>query len=189
MGTGTGTETETETVRGQDSLLRQEGGDGEVKWDAEKGRDSELTEVLGLDTLNHMVVSEQRCMADPYYLDKSQSHLSWTMRMILLDWMMEVCAEFRLKRDTFHAAASFVDRYLTLVPDVEKGQLQLVGVAALFAAAKLDGVDAPKATDFAQSTDGCYSVAQILSMEVRLVTVRLAVQLCRPWGGIWSLRL
>jgi hypothetical protein len=166
---------------GQDSLMRQEPSDADLKLESEGPRDSELTEVLGLDTLTHLVVSEQRCMADPYYLEKSQKHLTWSMRMILLDWMMEVCAEFRLKRDTFHSATNFVDRYLTLVPDVEKSQLQLVGVTALYAAAKLEGIDAPKAADFAQSTDGCYTVGQIVAMEVRLVTVSFICKLAGPW--------
>jgi len=35
------------------------------------------------------------------------------MRAILLDWMMEVCAEFNLKRETFHLAVIYVDRYLS----------------------------------------------------------------------------
>lgn len=34
------------------------------------------------------------------------------MRAILLDWMMEVCAEFGLKRETFNLALNYTDRYL-----------------------------------------------------------------------------
>jgi len=38
------------------------------------------------------------------------------MRLLLLDWMMEVCEEFGLKRETYHLAASFNDLYLSRVP-------------------------------------------------------------------------
>jgi hypothetical protein len=37
------------------------------------------------------------------------------MRAILLDWMMEVCEEFMLKRDTYYMATYFVDSYLSLI--------------------------------------------------------------------------
>ena len=29
-------------------------------------------------------------MADPYYLGRRQQHLTWSMRAILIDWMMHV---------------------------------------------------------------------------------------------------
>lgn len=35
------------------------------------------------------------------------------MREILIDWMMEVCEEFMLKRDTLFIAVDYIDRYLT----------------------------------------------------------------------------
>jgi hypothetical protein len=35
------------------------------------------------------------------------------MRLLLLDWMMEVCDEFGLKRETYHLAAYFNDMFLT----------------------------------------------------------------------------
>ena len=35
------------------------------------------------------------------------------MRLLLFDWMMEVCDEFGLKRDSFHLAAYLADLYLT----------------------------------------------------------------------------
>jgi len=37
------------------------------------------------------------------------------MRLILFDWMMEVCEEFMLKRETYYMAINYVDRYLANV--------------------------------------------------------------------------
>jgi cyclin E len=45
------------------------------------------------------------------------------MRAILLDWMMEVCMEFTLKRETFHLAVNYVDRYLSYNENIPKMQL------------------------------------------------------------------
>lgn len=42
------------------------------------------------------------------------------MRSILIDWMMEVCMEFMLKRQTFSTSVFFVDRYLSIVRNVPK---------------------------------------------------------------------
>ena len=35
------------------------------------------------------------------------------MRAILLDWMMEVSSEFLMKRETYHLAVMYVDKYLS----------------------------------------------------------------------------
>ena len=60
------------------------------------------------------------------------------MRAILIDWMMEVCMEFTLKRETFHISLNLVDRYLSKVPHIQKMELQLVGLASMYIAAKIE---------------------------------------------------
>lgn len=45
------------------------------------------------------------------------------MRAILIDWMMEVSMEFTLKRETFHYALNYVDRYLSTEANIEKWEL------------------------------------------------------------------
>jgi len=42
------------------------------------------------------------------------------MRTILLDWMMEVCAEFGLKRETFNLSLNYTDRYLLSEPGLDE---------------------------------------------------------------------
>jgi len=37
------------------------------------------------------------------------------MRAILFDWMIEVCNEFTLKRETFYSATALVDKFLSKV--------------------------------------------------------------------------
>jgi len=43
-----------------------------------------------------------------------------------------------MRRETFHVAVDFVDRYLSRTSDVAKRQLQLIGITALFVAAKVE---------------------------------------------------
>ena len=52
--------------------------------------------------------------------------------------LLQVSDVYRLRRETFHVAVDFVDRYLSRTSDVAKPQLQLVGVTALFVAAKVE---------------------------------------------------
>lgn len=42
------------------------------------------------------------------------------MRSILVDWVMEVCMEFLMKRETFHIAVNIIDRYMSVKKNVEK---------------------------------------------------------------------
>ena len=66
-------------------------------------------------------------------------------------------------------ALNYVDRYLIVVPNVAKQRLQLVGVTALWIAAKTKEVHAPKACDFAYSTDRAYTVEDLVGMEMKML--------------------
>jgi hypothetical protein len=84
--------------------------------------------------------------------------------------MMEVCMEFKLKRETYHFAVNFVDRYLSVVPGIKKVQLQLIGVACLFISAKMEEILSPKVADFSNSTDNGYSAKEIVAKEKEILT-------------------
>ena len=92
------------------------------------------------------------------------------MRAILFDWMMEVCQEYMLKRETCHYSMHYVDKYLSRVRGVRKSELQLVGVTALFVASKVEEIYPPRGIDFALTTDGAFSVEQIYATEYDLLT-------------------
>ena len=56
-----------------------------------------------------------------------------SMRAILVDWMTDVCEEYRLNSVTLFLAANFVDRFLAAT-SVHRSRLQLLGITALFIA-------------------------------------------------------
>jgi cyclin E len=95
--------------------------------------------------------------------------LQTRMRSILLDWLIEVGEVYRLHRETFYLAADFIDRYLTKTNNVQKQQLQLIGVTALFVAAKLEEIYPPKLSEFAYVTDGACTDEEILEQELLLL--------------------
>lgn len=91
------------------------------------------------------------------------------MRSVLLDWIMEVCEVYTLHRETFYLAVDYIDRYLSNTKNIHKTRLQLVGVTALFIAAKLEEIYPPKLSDFAYVTDGACSEDEILSQELLML--------------------
>jgi len=64
---------------------------------------------------------------------RKQMDITYGMRSILVDWMVEVAEEYKLDRETLCLAVSYVDRFLSLMA-VARGKLQLVGAAAMFVA-------------------------------------------------------
>jgi len=90
------------------------------------------------NTLNFLIMQENLYNPDAFYLQKTQHNINSLMRTILMDWMMEVCSEFTLKRETFHLAINYVDRYLTKVKNIEKNKLQLIGLSAMYIASKVE---------------------------------------------------
>jgi cyclin E len=92
------------------------------------------------------------------------------MREILIDWMMEVCEEFMIKRDTLYISVNFIDRYISMTDyEIPKNELQLIGVTSLLVACKVEEVYIPRMNDFALATDGGYTKEQILEMEYKVM--------------------
>lgn len=50
----------------------------------------------------------------------------------------QVCEAYLLHRQTFYLAQDFFDRYMLTQEAVDKNQLQLVGITALFIACKIE---------------------------------------------------
>lgn len=60
------------------------------------------------------------------------------MRAILIDWLMELCAQFEFKRSTFHLSINILDQYLTKTSDLPTDKFQLIGVTSLIISAKME---------------------------------------------------
>ncbi|XP_066153478.1 G1/S-specific cyclin-E [Euwallacea fornicatus] len=91
------------------------------------------------------------------------------MRAILLDWVMEVCEVYHLRRVTYYLTVDYFDRFLSLRPDVPKNQLQLVGVTCLFLASKLEEVYPPRLTELSYVCDGACTPDDILNCELLIL--------------------
>lgn len=93
------------------------------------------------------------------------------MRAILLDWLIEVCEVYKLRRETYYLSVDYLDRYLTNVSQsVLKNHLQLIGISCLFIAAKVEEIYPPKLSEFAYVTDGACAEDDILRQELLILS-------------------
>ena len=97
-----------------------------------------------------------------------ETGISARMRAILIDWMWDVHGKYRLYPETMYLAVSLLDRYLQRV-SVHRGNLQLLGLTALFLATKHEECWSPDKEALAALTDNAYSPRQILEMEASLL--------------------
>ncbi|KAG7263780.1 hypothetical protein CRUP_034858 [Coryphaenoides rupestris] len=112
----------------------------------------------------------------PEYLKGRE--VTGNMRAVLVDWLVQVSLKFRLLQETLFMTVAIIDRFLQDHP-VPKKRLQLVGVTAMFIAAKYEEMYPPEISDFAYITDHAYTTAQIREMEVTVLRV-LDFNLGRP---------
>lgn len=95
----------------------------------------------------------------------SQKEINVKMRTILIDWLMEVVQDMKLSMSTLFLSVNIIDRYLSL-QSIERDLFQLLGVAALLIASKLEEVQPRNVDEMADICDGAYSVKQVAEMEL-----------------------
>ncbi|XP_007887579.2 G1/S-specific cyclin-E1 [Callorhinchus milii] len=125
---------------------------------------------------NNLVKKDQTYLRDKDVLQKHPL-LQPKMRAILLDWLMEVCEVYKLHRETLYLAQDFFDRFMATQQNVVKTRLQLIGISALFIAAKLEEIYPPKLHQFAYVTDGACTEDEILDTEL-IILKALKWSLC-----------
>nr|XP_039260936.1 G1/S-specific cyclin-E1-like [Styela clava] len=128
----------------------------------------ELSWADSQDLWKAMVNKEMKYQCDNKYMIRHPD-LQPRMRAILMDWMIEVCEVYTLHRETFYLAVDYIDRFLSRTENIRKTQLQLVGITALFIAAKLEEIYPPKLADFAYVTDGACTEDEILKLELLML--------------------
>lgn len=102
-------------------------------------------------------------MPNPHYMD-TQEELAWHMRGVLTDWLIQIHQRFRLLPETLFLCINIIDRFLS-ARVVSLVRLQLVGVTALFIAAKYEEIMAPSVANFLCSAEGNYGEKDILEAE------------------------
>lgn len=136
------------------------------------------------DVWLNMIKREKKHRLDSNILDK-HPEITARMRAVLIDWLIEVSEVYTLHRETLYMAVTYVDRYLfRQSTSIRKSELQLIGVSALFFAAKLEEIYPPKLAEFAYVTDSACTEVEMREMEL-IMLKKLQWELSPPTAISW----
>lgn len=104
--------------------------------------DTTLVAEYSEEIFEYMSKLETECMPGERYME-GQTEITWEMRQTLVDWLLQLHLRYGLLPETLWIAINIVDRFLTKRV-VSLVKLQLVGVTAMFIAAKYEEILAPR---------------------------------------------
>jgi hypothetical protein len=110
---------------------------------------------------------ELRHLPSATYMSR-QRELTEELRMILVDWLMEIAEDCHLVAETLFQMINYVDRFMSK-KNVLKHQLQLLGLAAIFVATKYEEIDAVTMPDLLALSEGSLDALSIIQMEAQLL--------------------
>ncbi|WFC98313.1 B-type cyclin [Malassezia yamatoensis] len=152
--------------------------------DPEEARDASMVAEYAADIFEYMASCERESMPNPNYMD-FQDEIQWHMRTTLIDWLLQVHMRYHMLPETLWIAVNLVDRFLS-ARIVSLAKLQLVGVTAMFIAAKYEEILAPSVEEFVFMTENGYSREEILKGErIVLSTLDFNVSTyCTPYSWV-----
>nr|P07818.1 RecName: Full=G2/mitotic-specific cyclin-B [Arbacia punctulata]CAA68650.1 unnamed protein product [Arbacia punctulata] len=136
--------------------------------DKDDGDNPQLCSEYAKDIYLYLRRLEVEMMVPANYLDRQETQITGRMRLILVDWLVQVHLRFHLLQETLFLTVQLIDRFLA-EHSVSKGKLQLVGVTAMFIASKYEEMYPPEINDFVYITDNAYTKAQIRQMEIAML--------------------
>ncbi|GMG01998.1 unnamed protein product [Aspergillus oryzae] len=120
-------------------------------------------------------------LPNAHYMD-NQAEIQWSMRSVLMDWLVQVHHRFSLLPETLFLCVNYIDRFLSC-KIVSLGKLQLVGATAIFIAAKYEEINCPSVQEIVYMVDGGYTADEILKAERFMLTM---LQFELGWPGPMS---
>ncbi|MCJ1265311.1 hypothetical protein MMC22_005187 [Lobaria immixta] len=143
--------------------------------------DTTMVAEYGEEIFQYMKDLEIKMLPNAHYMD-NQAEIQWSMRSVLMDWLVQVHHRFGLLPETLYLCVNYIDRFLSC-KIVSLGKLQLVGATAIFVAAKYEEINCPSVQEIVYMVDGGYTVDEILKAE-RFMLSMLQFEL--GWPGPMS---
>ncbi|KAI4525481.1 A/B/D/E cyclin [Schizophyllum commune Loenen D] len=149
--------------------------------------DDNMVSEYANEIFEYMSELEEELMPVADYID-GQNEITWAMRQTLIDWLLQVHLRYHLMPETLWIATNIIDRFLSKRV-VSMVKLQLVGITAMFIAAKYEEILAPSVDEFVFMTEKGYKKEEILKGE-RIVLQTLDFKIshyCSPYS--WMRRI
>ena len=130
------------------------------------------------DTNNALQI---KMLPNAHYMD-NQTEIQWSMRAVLMDWLVQVHNRFGLLPETLFLTVNYIDRFLSQ-KIVSIGKLQLVGATAILVASKYEEINCPSLGEIVYMVDNGYTAEEVLKAE-RFMLSMLSFEL--GWPGPMS---
>ena len=130
------------------------------------------------DIYLHLKSIEKKNLPIENYMTVRQTDINEKMRIILVNWIIEVHFKFHLLSETLFMCINIIDRYLSR-KDINRKYLQLLGVTSLFIACKYEEIYAPSSKDLIFMTDNAYKIEEMIQMESDILNI-MQFDLCYP---------
>ncbi|TQS37763.1 hypothetical protein Golomagni_01752 [Golovinomyces magnicellulatus] len=130
---------------------------GDERWD------TSMVAEYADEIFTYMRELETKMLPEAHYMD-IQTEIQWSMRSVLMDWLIQVHHRFSLLPETLFLCVNYVDRFLSS-KIVSLAKLQLVGATAIFVAAKYEEINCPSVNEIVYMVDGGYTADEILKAE------------------------
>ena len=102
---------------------------------------------------------------------KNQQDINCRMRAIIVNWIIEVHDRFKLLPDTLFLSIIIFDRYMSIINNIDKNRLQLIGVASLLIACKYEEIFSPEVRDFICILDREYEREDLMEEENNILKI------------------
>eukprot|EP01080_Neovahlkampfia_damariscottae_P004426 gene4426-7801_t len=136
--------------------------------DRKKSNDpQECTEYIK-DIFEYFRDHETKYRVNSNYMEM-QNDITFTMRGVLIDWMVDVTIKFDLSNETLYLCVNLLDRFLS-TKGVSRSKLQLVGITCLWIASKYEEIYCPEVVDFVEICANAYSKDELFRMERLILT-------------------
>jgi len=119
---------------------------------------------------NHLKKIEFEDLPLKNYMNITQTDINEKMRLILLDWLVEVHIKFNLLTETLFITINLIDKYLSK-KNIHRKFLQLLGITALLVACKYEEIYPPEIRELIHMTDNAYNKDQVLQMENEILNI------------------
>ncbi|EXK42607.1 hypothetical protein FOXG_01668 [Fusarium oxysporum f. sp. lycopersici 4287] len=143
--------------------------------------DVSMVAEYGDEIFEYMRELEIKMLPNAHYMD-NQTEIQWSMRSVLMDWLVQVHNRFGLLPETLFLTVNYIDRFLSQ-KIVSIGKLQLVGATAILVASKYEEINCPSLGEIVYMVDNGYTADEVLKAE-RFMLSMLSFEL--GWPGPMS---
>lgn len=117
---------------------------------------------------NHILNKQLLFLPSSDYM-KSQNEITYKMRSLLVNWLVEVHFYFNLLPETLYITINLLDRFLS-IKQIKKTNFQLLGSTCLYLASKYEEIYPPQIKDFIKISDNSFTKNEVIKMEFEVLS-------------------